>query len=193
MSAVGWLLYMGDDVFSKYPVVNGDWELRRSMSDVGIRELWGTSLGSEMMARCLDVGDVTNVVKSEVIKFNNVYEYYVRRVYRGGDFIVYPGIVSNGINGSRGRRDVIFRGYNVDPWGREFPCYMEGVYNDYYRGSDNRIRYGYWVVYRDRFVSSNYNNFDDGRLLNNVAPLMVLTTTSIEGVTVGCLDMVDGV
>ena len=182
---------MSDDVFSKYVVVNGDWKLRRCKSDVGIRELWGMSLGSEMMARCLDVGGVTNEVKSEVIKFDKVYEYYVRRVYRGSDFIVYPGINSNGINGSRGRRDVIFRGYNVDPWGREFPCYMEGVYNDYYRGSDNRIRYGYWVVYRDRIVSSNYNNFDDGRLLNNVAPLMVLTTTSIEGVTVGCLDMVD--
>jgi hypothetical protein len=63
---------MGDDVFSKHPVVNGDWKLRRSMSDVGIRGLWGTSLGSEMMARCLDVGDVTNMVKSEAIKFNNV-------------------------------------------------------------------------------------------------------------------------
>lgn len=193
VSAVGWLLYMGDDVFSKYPVVNGDWELHKNPDDIKIPELWGTSLGSEMMARCLDVGGVTNVVKSEVIKFDKVYEYYVRRVYRGSDFIVYPGINSNGINGSSGRRDVIFRGYNVDPWGREFPCYMDNEYNDYYRGSDNRIRYGYWVVYGDRIVSSNYNNFIDGRVLDNVMPLMVLTTTSIEGVTVGCLDMVDGV
>jgi len=179
---------MDDDVFSKYVVVNGDWELRRCVSDVGIRELWGMSLGSEMMARCLDVGCVGSVVKSEVVKFKDVYEYYVRRVYRRSDFIVYSGINYTG----SGRRDVIFRGYNVDPWGREFPCYMDGVYSNYYRFSGNKVRYGYWLVYKDRFITSNYNNFIDGRVLDNVAPLMVLTTTSLDGVTVGCLDMVDG-
>ena len=197
VSAVGWLLYMDNDVFNKYPVVNGDWVLHKNRDDVGIKELWGTSLGSNMMAYCLDVGGVSNEVKSEVIKFDKVYEYYVRRVYRGSDFIVYSGIVSNGINGSSGRRDVIFRGYNVDPWGREFPYFIDNVDSNYYKSLDGssgvKIRYGYWVFYRDRIITGTSGTFKLYYLLDNVAPLMVLTTTSIEGVTIACLDMVEGV
>ena len=184
---------MGDDVFSKYPVVNSDWELHKNPDDIKIPELWGKSLGSSMMARCLDVGDVTNEVKSEVIKFDKVYEYYVRRVYRGSDFIVYPGINYTG----NGRRDVIFRGYNVDPWGREFPYFIDNVDSNYYKSLDGssgvKIRYGYWVFYRDRIITGTAGTFKLYYLLDNVAPLMVLTTTSIEGVTIACLDMVDGV
>ena len=33
-----------DDVYSKYPVVNNDWEFHKNPDDIKIPELWGTSL-----------------------------------------------------------------------------------------------------------------------------------------------------
>ena len=182
MCAVGWFVYMDNDVFSKYVVVNSKWELHKNSDDVKIRELWGISLGSEMMARCLGVRNVSDIVKSEIIKFNHVYEYYMRKVYRISDFLCYRDV------GPRGR-DVIFKGYNVDPWGREFPCYIENLYSDYYKFSNNKVKYGYWLVYKDSFITND--SMRGKKCRYDEPPLMVLTTTSIEGVTIACLDMVD--
>ena len=39
-----------DDIISKYPVINSDWELHKNPDDVGIKELWGISLGSELVS-----------------------------------------------------------------------------------------------------------------------------------------------
>ena len=72
-----------DDVYSKYPVVNNDWEFHKNPDDIKIPELWGTSLGSEMMAHCLDIDGVRNEIKSEITKFNNIYQYYVRHLMVG--------------------------------------------------------------------------------------------------------------
>ena len=193
MSAVGWLVYMGDDVFSKYPVVNGDWELHKNPDDIKIPELWGTSLGSDMMSHCLDVGGVSNEVKSEVIKFDKVYEYYVRHLMVGRAFINYP----INANMTSKVRDDIFKSYNIDPWNRQFPYFIDNVDSNYYKSLDGssgvKIRYGYWAFYRDRIITGTAGTFKLYYLLDNVSPLMILTTTSLDGVTVGCLDMVEGV
>ena len=183
-------------VFSKYSIINTDWELHKNPDDIKIPELWGVSLGSEMMARCLDVGDVSNVVKSEIIKFNNIYEYYVRHLMVGRAFISYP---SNG-NMSDKARDNIFKSYNIDPWNRQFPYFIDNAASDYYNSLDGssgvKIRYGYWVFYRHRIITGTDRalklDLISNYLLNNVPPLMILTTTSLDGITVACLDMVEG-
>ena len=57
----------------------------------------------------------------------------------------------------------------------------------------DRIRYGYWVFYKDKVVSSKSGDYRDvykASIINNGIPLMILTTTSIEGVSVACLDVV---
>ena len=54
---------MGDmeteSVFSKYSIINDDWELHKGVDDSGVKQLWGVSLGSEMMANCLDIVSVS--------------------------------------------------------------------------------------------------------------------------------------
>jgi len=180
-----------EHVFSKYPVINSDWELHKNTDDVGIKELWGVSLGREMMAHCLDIDAVSNVVKSEIIKFNNIYEYYVRHMMVGRAFISYDG---NG-NMTSKTRDNIFKSYNIDPWNRQFPYFIDNVVSDYFKGLDGssgvKIRYGYWAFYKDRIITGTTRTFKLDHLLYNVPPLMILTTTSLDGVTVACLDFVD--
>ena len=185
-----------DDVYSKYPVINGDWELHKNPDDVGIKELWGVSLGSEMMAHCLDIDGVNNNVKSEITKFNNIYQYYVRHLMVGMAFISYP---SNGNMTSKARDD-IFKSYNIDPWNRQFPYFIDNVASDYFKGLDGssgvKIRYGYWVFYRHRIITGTDRalklDLASNYLLYNEPPLMILTTTSLDGVTIACLDMIEG-
>jgi len=144
-----------------------------------------------MMAHCLDIDAVSNVVKSEIIKFNNIYEYYVRHMMVGRAFISYP---SNG-NMTSKTRDNIFKSYNIDPWNRQFPYFIDNVVSDYFKGLDGssgvKIRYGYWAFYKDRIITGTTRTFKLDHLLYNVPPLMILTTTSLDGVTVACLDFVD--
>ena len=175
------------EVFTKYPVINNDWVLHKNPDDVGIEQLWGRSLGSEMMSVCLNANDVVDDVKSEVVKFNGVYDYYVRRGYmKRNAFMRYPG---NQFMTDR-VKEAIWKAYNIDPWNRQFPYFVEDTTSDYYNSSDNKIRYGYWVVYRDKVVSSSNRVFKDS-IINNIVPMMILTTTSIEGVSVACLDIVE--
>jgi hypothetical protein len=184
-----------ESVFSKYSIINDDWELHKNPDDVGIKELWGVSLGSEMMAHCLDIDGVKNEIKSEITKFNNIYEYYVRHLMVGRAFISYP---SNG-NMTSKTRDNIFKSYNIDPWNRQFPYFIDNVASSYYNSLDGssgvKIRYGYWVFYKDRIITGTDQAFKLDRissyLLDNEPPLMILTTTSLDGITVACLDFVE--
>ena len=183
-----------ESVFDKYEVINTDWELYQCPSSDNHKKLWGVSLGSEMMAHCLDFG-VNNNVKSEITKFNNIYEYYVRHLMVGRAFISYP----NNANMTRKVRDDIFKSYNIDPWNRQFPYFIDNVASSYYNNLDGssgvKIRYGYWVFYKDRIITGTDRAFSLDRissyLLDNVPPLMILTTTSLDGVTVACLDFVE--
>ena len=175
------------DVYSKYPVINSDWRLSECVDDADmVKEVWGNSLGAEMMSVCLSANDVTDAVKSEIAKFGGVYDYYMRRGYmKRNAFMRYPG---NQFMTDR-VKEAIWKAYNIDPWNRQFPYFVEDTTSDYYNSSDNKIRYGYWVVYRDKVVSSKSNYMVS--IINNIVPLMILTTTSIEGVTVACLDIVE--
>jgi len=177
-----------ESVFDKYPVINTDWDLHKCLDNVKVN----VSLGSEMMANCLDVAGVSDVIKSEITKFNNIYQYYVRHLMVGMAFISYP------INGNMTSkvRDDIFKSYNIDPWNRQFPYFIDHVASNYFKSADNKIRYGYWAFYRHKIVNGTEHEFKLDRvnsyLLYNEPPLMILTTTSLDGVTVACLDFVEG-
>ena len=72
------------EVFSKYPVTNNEWLLYCSLDvdvnvNVNLKRLWGDSLGTQMMRVCLDDGGVSDVLKSEILKFNDVYDFYMRK------------------------------------------------------------------------------------------------------------------
>jgi len=179
-----------ESVFTKYPVINTDWELYKC-PEGDTRKLWGVSLGSEMMAHCLDVSGVSDVIKSEITKFNNIYAYYVRHLMVGMAFISYP---SNG-NMTNKTRDNIFKSYNIDAWNRQFPYFIDHVASNYFKSADNKIRYGYWAFYKHKIVNGTEHEFKLDRvnsyLLYNEPPLMILTTTSLDGVTVACLDFVE--
>jgi len=175
------------DVYSKYPVINNDWRLSECVDDADmVKEVWGNSLGAEMMNVCLNANDVTDQVKSEIVKFSDVYTFYIRNKFiKRNAFMRYPG---NQFMTDR-VKEAIWKAYNIDPWNRQFPYFVEDTISDYYNSSDNKIRYGYWVVYRDKVVSSKSKYMTS--IINNIVPLMILTTTSIEGVSVACLDIVE--
>jgi hypothetical protein len=179
------------EVLSKYPVTNDEWLLYSSFEhDVRMRRLWDSSLGCEMMSVCLDDGGVSNEVKSEILKFNDVYDFYIRKIMRGQLFMNFSASFNLNKNHN------VWARYNVDPWNRQFPYFVEDTTSDYYNSSDNKIRYGYWVIYKDRVVSSKSGDYRDvykASIINNSIPLMILTTTSIEGVSVACLDVVEKV
>ena len=176
------------EVFSKYPVTNNEWLLYSSFEvDINLRRKWGSSLGTEMMSVCLSDGGVSDVVKSEIVKLNDVSDFYVRKIMRGELFMNFSASFNLNKN-----HNVCAR-YNVDPWNRQFPYFVDDLTSDYYNSSDNKIRYGYWVFYKDKVVSSKSGDYRDvykASITNNSIPMMILTTTSIEGVSVACLDVV---
>jgi hypothetical protein len=176
------------EVFSKYPVTNNEWLLYSSFEvDINLRRKWGSSLGTEMMGVCRSDGGVSDVVKSEIVKLNDVSDFYVRKIMRGELFMNFS--VPFNLN----KNHNVWARYNVDPWNRQFPYFVDDLASDYYNSSDNKIRYGYWVFYKDKVVSSKRGDYRDvykASIINNGIPLMILTTTSIEGVSVACLDVV---
>ncbi len=176
------------EVFSKYVVTNNEWLLYSSFeNDVSLRRKWGSSLGTEMMSVCWSDGGVSDVVKSEIVKLNDVSDFYVRKIMRGELFMNFSASFNLNKNHN------VWDRYNVDPWNRQFPYFVDDLTSDYYNSSDNKIRYGYWVFYKDKVVSSKSGDYRDvykASIINNGIPLMILTTTSIEGVSVACLDVV---
>jgi len=177
------------DVYSKYPVTNNEWLLYSSFAvNINLRQLFGVSLGTEMMRVCLSDGGVSDVVKSEIVKLNDVSDFYMRKIMRGQLFLNFSAASFN-LN----KNHNVWDRYNVDPWNRQFPYFVDDLTSDYYNSSDNKIRYGYWVFYKDKVVSSKSGDYRDvykASIINNGIPLMILTTTSIEGVSVACLDIV---
>jgi hypothetical protein len=83
--------------------------------------------------------------------------------------------------------------YNRDPWGRKFPKFVDGSVEDMYINSSyaDRVSYGFWVYYRDRVISGDISDDTNYsvRYITEV-PILILHTTTIEGVTVACLDVV---
>jgi len=166
---------MDDDVYLRYRPTNSEWVLRHPGLFTSSNTYGGhDSMVDTMRNHCVGVSvDVVN----DINQFKWLGSYYVRRSISSPVFFNMRNV--NGI-----KNDILMR-YNVDPWGRQFPCFVNRITSDYYDSCENKRRYGYWVFYHNRVL-------DNGLLLNNVVPQMILTTTSLDGVSVGCLDLIEG-
>lgn len=180
-----------DDVYLKYPAKCSEWELyhpyKPSMNNI-YKYIYGLKLNETMM-RYIDYS-ASDMVRREINKFD-IDKYYVRNMFRGNFFIRFPSKSLSVIN-------TIWKAYNFDPWGRVFPYFMEDSESDYYKNCNNKSRYAYCVIYNDDIVTSSYykdsykhHGYKES-LINNRVPRMILTTTSLEGVTIACLDVVEG-
>lgn len=183
-----------EDLYNKYKVTGSNWRLEG-------KNVWrfkGNLLDSEPVglgvfmqyAMVKSGGDkVDSSVINNALYFKGVERYYVRDSMSRGLFRLFSGMHID---------DVVFddawRMYNRDPWDRRFPNFVNGtVQNGYNELTYNeRLKYGYWVYYKDRVASSDYSKDDirhNMRYIDEV-PLLVLHTTTIEGTVVACLDVV---
>jgi hypothetical protein len=131
---------------------------------------------------------VDSIVIDNALYFKGVDKYYVRDSMSAGLFRLFSGIHIE---------DKVFEDawqmYNRDPWDRRFPNFVNGtvMYTYDNLSSDVKLKYGYWVYYKDRVMSSDYKNDirHNIRYIDDV-PLLILHTTTIEGFVVACLDVV---
>jgi len=158
---------MDDDVYLRYRPTNSEWVLRHPGLFTSSNTYGGHDSMVDAMYNHMFFWNVSVDVATDINQFKGIGSYYVRRSIRSNVF------------------SAILMAYNVDPWGRQFPFFVNGITSDYYDSCENKRRYGYWVFYHNRVL-------DNGLLLNNVVPQMILTTTSLDGVSVGCLDLIEG-
>lgn len=133
-------------------------------------------------------------------EIDGVYCYVRENVIKGSLFRYYTG-AKNG--GDRYTWDE----YNVDPWNRQFPYFIDRVTSDYYNtvvkseinlGNMSKSRYGYYIFYNNKMLCSTspFDDLNDNELYNTSGvihqiPSLVLTTTSINKKMVMCLDVID--
>ena len=159
---------MDDDVYLKYRPSNSNWVLRHPGLFTSSNTYGGHDSMVDAMYNHMFFWNVSVDVATDINQFKGIGSYYVRRSIRSNVF------------------SAILMAYNVDPWGRQFPFFVNGITSDYYDNcGEKKRRYGYWVFYHNRVI-------DTGLLLNNVVSQMILTVTSLDGVSVGCLDLIEG-
>ncbi len=182
------------DVYTKYSVTGMNWRLEGK----GVWRFKGNGLDSEPVGLGVYMhyalveggGDgVDGSVIDNALYFKGVERYYVRDCMSRGLFRLFSGMhIENKVF------DDAWGMYNRDCWDRRFPNFVNGTIQNGYNELpyNEKLKYGYWVYYKDRVVSSDYSKEDvrhNIRYIDEV-PLMVLHTTTIEGTVVACLDVV---
>ena len=183
-----------EDVYNKYKVTGTNWRLEG-------KNVWrfkGNGLNSEpvglgvfMQYALVEGGgdSVDSSVIDNALYFKGVERYYVRDVMSRGLFRLFSGmhIEDNVFHDA-------WRMYNRDPWDRRFPNFVNGTVQNGYNELllNEKLKYGYWVYYKDRVASSDYSKEDVRHNMRYIdeGPLLVLHTTTIEGTVVACLDVV---
>ena len=185
------------EVFNKYVVTNRNWS-RKGKGSFGESVTLldnNTTLGQYMHYSLVDLEkrymsgeEVYKSVYDDIKSFNSVERYYVREMMPKALFRLFSGISVE---------DNVFNDawapYNRDPWNRRFINFVNGTVQDDYHKLNSSESYGYWVYYKDRIMRSDYkddtNHRYNIRYISDV-PLLILHTTTIEGVVVACLDVV---
>lgn len=182
---------MDDDVYLRYRPISGEWELRHPDISTKFDKVGGNLyvfdyLVDTMAMHCVNIN---NNVNNEINKFRNMRNpYYVRKFIKSLTFIINSAQMKNV---SANVKRTMYSVYNYDPWNRQFPNFLCNTSN-YYDNCDNKSRYRYWVFYNNHVVdNSAFGGSNVSSLYNNVVPQMILTTTSLEGVTVACLDLIE--
>ena len=179
------------DVYSKYPVtgVRMNWRLEGKGNGLDSESV---SLGVYMqyaLAKDIYGRDVAQVVIDNALYFSGVEKYYVRDSMSRGLFRLFTGmhVEDSVFNDAWGM-------YNRDPWDRRFPNFVNGTVQDGYDKLEvhDKFKYGFWVYYKDRILSSDYSKND---MRHNIryrdeVPLLILHSTTIEGFVVACLDVI---
>ena len=174
------------DVYSKYPVTGMNWRFKGNGLDSE-----SVSLGVYMQYALVKGGvdKVDSIVIDNALYFSVVEKYYVRDSMSRGLFRLFTGmhVEDSVFNDAWGM-------YNRDPWDRRFPNFVNGTVQYGYEKLEvhDKFKYGYWVYYKDRIMSSDYSKND---MRHNIryrdeVPLLILHTTTIEGVVVACLDVI---
>lgn len=181
------------EVYLKHKVISAEWELFHPLFG-DLKPCMG--LG-EYMIRHMESRVIDYNVRRDIEKFNSIDRYYVRKFIKSNAFI---NINYSNMPLSQSIIDTVWRVYNYDPWNRQFPYWLENCESDYYKRLskyETRVRYGYWVFYHDKVIGCNKNDQNNytvsifNKLPRNVIPGCILSSTSVEGVTVACLDIIE--
>ena len=163
-------------ILEKYHQTNNEWGLHTynfgKSTSLGKRIGW--MYNELMMNGRIDV--IHNDILSSINELDSVTEYFIRNVITRDNFVgddVYDRL----------------KPYNADPWNREFLVYYGNVIHPEYYSVKNRD--GWDKV----FVSVYYNNMVakySGMHITNESkvPLMILYSTSVNGLNIYCLDVI---
>jgi hypothetical protein len=173
------------DLYTKYSITNKYWNLsiEPKVNYVGIGELI-RGLYIPMVKLGSNVG-LPPYGNSKLIPFDVEFEcgklddkirnYYYRNV-------INPCLFTNDDYKNLGI-------YNTDPWGRAFPIYMTGDYNNRYVDAlknNSSCVYNYVLFYRDRLIRSNSRS----NLISGSVPLAIMHVTTLEGEPIVCVDII---
>lgn len=173
------------DLYTKYSITNKYWQLsiEPKVNYVGIGELI-RGLYIPMVKLGSNVG-LSPYGNSKLLPFDVEFEcgklddkirnYYYRNV-------INPCLFTNDDYKNLGI-------YNTDPWGRQFPIYMTGDYNNRYVDAlknNSSCVYSYVLFYRDRLIRSNSRS----NLISGSVPLVIMHVTTLEGEPIVCVDII---
>ena len=169
---------MNNDIYTKYGITNDNW-----CCNVAGTKANNVSLGGLIRDLYIPMGrmGITYTISkfmsydvvSECTKLDNVGNYFYRNV-------IDPSIF-------KFKQYDKLDEYNSDPWRRPFPTYVNGLL--YVNNIGNKVQYGYSVFYDSKVIRS-VDIVDRCKFIENSIPLAILHTTSIEGVTVACIDII---
>ena len=166
-------------VYTKYGITNVKWSLK--LAD----QVNNLSLGE--FIRCLykpSTKITANVglppygnnrllpfdVHLELDKLDSVVSYYYRNTIDQEVFV-------------KSDTRVTLNEYNVDPWKRTFPLYVNGNTSYQFYATSGTTKYSCVVFYRERLLRNEVIEF-------NRVPLAILHITSLENLPVYCVDII---
>jgi uncharacterized protein (DUF2225 family) len=165
-----------NEILEKYPQTNNEWGLHTynfgNSTSLGKRISW--MYNELMMNGRIDV--IHNDVIDSINKLDSVTTYFIRNVITRDNFVgddVYDKLAP----------------FNADVWNREFLVYYGNVLHSQYAHIKNR------EGYQKSFVSVYYTNmvsYYSGMHIYNESkvPLMILYSTSVNGLNIYCLDVI---